>query len=177
MVEGEWFLLQKDADAVDIYGIRDYFGQKYSYFMDDKAFQALDDGTALYSYDGRKDQCDLLFQPTFMISDRLQQIFHYLEPKMEFKALHLIDMEKKDAPAPLYWIPYLAYEDALHGETVTVQGRSQDIVLRKEYLEERRILHCRLPAEDLWLFSLEAAECLLRRAPVGVWMRKVSKII
>ncbi|MBR0260446.1 MAG: hypothetical protein IJQ85_01495, partial [Selenomonadaceae bacterium] len=40
-------------------------------------------------------------------------------------------------------------------------------------LRGRRVVHFRLPDEDIWLLSLEAAECLLRRQPVGIVLEKI----
>jgi len=176
MFETEWFRIRRDKDAWDIKGKRGFSRGRYPYFMDRETFDLLDDSTAFYKNEGRKDFDDMIFDPTFMISDRFQLIFHYLEPAMEFNSVHLLDESQKEGiPAPLYWIPYLSCENAVHEKSVVIQGKAENLVLRKEALEDRRILHCQLPADDIWLFSLEAAECILRRAPQGIVMEKVSK--
>ena len=176
MVETEWFRLRRDRDASDIKGGRDFSRKRYPYFVDKEAFDALEDGTAFYEYTGQGEQEDFLFDPTFLIGDRFQTIFHYLEPDMEFKAVHLIDERRKeDAPAPLYWVPFLPYEEVVHETSEVVLGKAEKLVLRRDALGERRILHARLPADDIWLFSLEAAECILRRAPMGAWMTRIEE--
>ena len=178
MVETEWFRVQRDRDAVDIRGAQDFTRKRYPYFMDRAAFDSLDDDTAFYEYAGRKEVNDMIFEPTFRVSDGFQSIFHYLEPEMEFKSVHLLDESRKEGiPAPLYWIPFLPFTDAIHENTRVLQGKAAELVLKKEALAGHRILHCRLPAEDLWLFSLEAAECILRRSPMGIGMAKVTKYL
>ena len=175
MFDREWFRLQKDREFADNDLLETLSGRKYPYFMDEKAFKSIDDSTETYKFSGHREFNDMLFIPTFMISDRLQSLFRYLEPDMEFKSLHFInDRMKEDLPSPLYWIPYLPYEDVIHGDSDIVQGKAKKLILKKEAAVGRRILHTKLPAEDIWLMSLEAAECLLRRSPQGISMKKVT---
>ena len=178
MVETEWFWMMKDRDALSIKGTKSLSRKRFPYFMDRDAFEQLEDGTAFYQYEGHGEYSDFLFDPTFMLSGRFHRIFRSLEPEMEFKSLHLIDAGKMEkAPVPLYWIPFLTYTDAIHETSSVAQGKAMRLVLRKDAMEGRRIVHCRLPADDIWLFSLEAAECILRRSPMGIWMKKVLDIL
>ncbi|MBR2216537.1 MAG: hypothetical protein IJ849_12400 [Selenomonadaceae bacterium] len=176
MVKAEWFHLLPDPAVEELNMKRTpEFSRSYPYFMTAEAFQNLDDSTVFYEYSGRAAQSDFLFNPTFMIGERLHTIFSLLEPDIEFKSLSLIDREKKEAaPVPLYYIPFLPWEDALAPGTVVQNGRAATIKLRGSALQERRILHCRLPAQDIWLASLEAAECILRRVPLGLKLQKVA---
>lgn len=175
MVETEWFWMTKDRDALGIKGSKNLTRKRFPYFMDRETFDQVEDGTAFYEYEGHGEYSDFLFDPTFMLSGRFHRIFHYLEPDMEFKSLHLIDENKMEkAPVPLYWIPFLPYIDAIHEASSVVQGKAMSLILRKDALEGRRIIHCRLPADDIWLFSLESAECILRRSPMGISMKKIT---
>ena len=171
MVEPVWFRLQKgEAEdfAADV-------PRNYPYYMDAESFNALEDDTSTYKFSGRRDFPDFLFAPTFFLSDRFQEIFLLLAPETEFKYLHFINDERKEElPSPLYWFPYLPVTDALHNESVIVQGKAQRIVLKREAIADDRIIHIHLPADDIWCFSLEAAECILRRCPVGIVFEKVT---
>lgn len=178
MVETDWFWVTKDKEALGIKGTKNLSQKRFPYFMDREAFDTIEDGTAFYQHEDRGEYSDILFEPTFMFSDRFQRIFRYLEPEMELKSLHLIDQSKREkAPVPLYWIPFLSYTDAIHETSSVVQGKAERLVLKGKAMEGRRIVHCRLPADDIWLFSLEAAECILRRSPLGILLKKIETVL
>lgn len=173
----EWFRAQKSEDALGVRGKADFSRRKYPYFMDWSAFDGLTDTAAFYEHIGRLEYDDFLFEPTFMFSDRFQSIFQFLVPETEFKYVQLIDPQKTDkAPTPLYWIIYLPYKDIIHPSSDIILGKAHRLVLRKETLGEERIMHAKLPADDIWLFSLEAAECILRRSPMGLTFERVEAI-
>ena len=177
-VKGEWYLIKKDVDAGTISSAKDFTQRKYAYFMDREAFSKIDDEVAYYESALLFEHCDIIFEPTFMIHDRLQSLFQFLEPELQFKGVQLYESRnQKETPAPLYWVPYLEYAPAIDKSSRIVQGRAQKLILNGEYLSEnnyRRVLHCKLPAQDIWLLSLEGAECLLRREPSGVWLERVD---
>ncbi len=175
MVESEWFRLCKDREMPPIQSVKKLTQKKYPYFMDEQSFRALDEDVAYYEYQGWSMMPDILFEPTFMILDALQPVFRQLEPSMEYRGLQLYAAEKVDtSPVPLYWVPYLPYTDCLHEATEVVAGKAGRIAVREACVQERRILHAKLPADDLWLISLEAAECLLRRQLVGITMERIE---
>ncbi len=177
MVETEWYRIEKDRAALGIRGKKGFQRRDYPYFMDRKTFDALETSIAFYEYSGREELDDFIFEPTFMLGDRFRTIFQLLEPEMEFQSVNLIDEKLKGkAPAPVYWIPYLPEADAVHPSSRIVQGRAENLVLKEAALEGKRVLHCHLPADDIWLVSLEAAECILRRAPIGIGMEKLRTI-
>ena len=171
MVEPVWFRLQKgEADdfAINV-------PQNYPYYMDEASFNALEDDTSTYKFSGRREFPDFVFAPIFLLSDRFQGILEQLAPEMDFKYLHFINDERKEElPSPLYWFPYLPVCDALHSDSVVVQGKAHKIVLKSEALRDERLIHIHLPADDIWCFSLEAAECILRRLPIGISFEKVT---
>jgi len=171
----DWFWIKKDPDAVPITSAKNFDRKHYPYFIDAEVFSQLDDSVAYYRRGSYFVPCDIVFEPTFLIGDRLYQLFTLLEPKMEFKGLQLYDETlNKTLPMPLYWVPYLEFTDAISEQTEVVQGKPTKLVIKSEMLGEKRILHCKLPAADIWLLSLEAAECLLRRQPVGITLERVE---
>lgn len=174
----EWFWLKRDLDAPTISDGGNFNRKNYPYFVDEKIFAEIEDSVAYYA--GKIIECDFLFEPTFLIHDRLQKLFEFLEPDLEFKGVQLYNIKSpKDFAMPLYWLPYLKISEVLSKKSELVQGKAKKLVLDKNLLEreeffEKRILHCKLPAEDIWLINLDAAECLLRREPVGIILEKVS---
>ena len=176
MIETEWYRIKKDKAALGIRGKKGFRHSDFPYFMNRKAFDALETNIAFYEYSGRAEFDDFLFEPTFMLSDRFRRLFQLLEPEMEFQSVNLLDEKLKEkAPSPVYWIPYLPCAEAIHPASRIVQGKAEELVLKRAALEGRRLLHCHLPADDIWLVSLEAAECILRRAPIGIGMKRITE--
>ena len=177
MVETEWFWLHRDPETVPLKNEAGLDRRHYPYFIDEAAFRAVDDRVAFYAYHGGVELCDFLFEPTFLISERYEQLFHFLEPELQFRGIQLYEETKRDkAPMPLFWLPYLPFREGIHSESLVVQGKVQHLVLKRESLQNIRLAHMRLPAEDIWLVSLEAAECILRRGPQGLYMEKIEDI-
>lgn len=172
MIETEWFWIKKDPAApfVETAG---FDTNKFPYFTDAESFARVEDGVIFYE---RKNfsPCDILFEPTFLIIDRLQPLFKLLEPAIEYKGVQLYrKIKPAEAPRPLYWLPYLPFVDVIGTESKIFQGKAIRLVINYSALRGRRVAHCKLPADDIWLLSLEAAECLLRRQPVGILLEKV----
>ena len=173
----EYFWIKKDPDAPSITNAAGFTRSKYPYFTDSDSFSKVDDEVAYYEYKGIVTHCDILFEPTFLINDRLQSLFTFLEPEIQFKGVQLYQFDdRENSSKPLYWLPYLPYVDVIHEATEMIQGKPKKLILKREILSDNRVIHCRLPAADIWLLSLEAAECLLRRQPVGILLEKIDDI-
>lgn len=168
----EWFRIKKDPDAPAVNWVAP---KKYPYFTDAQSFAEAEDCVAYYKSGGRRFvECDFLFEPTFLIHDKLQALFAFLEPDLEFKGVQLYEQtDYKKFPTPLYWLPYLPLSDVISEQSEIIRGKASRLVLKSALPENRRVLHCKLPADDIWLLSLEAAECLLRRQPVGIVLEKI----
>ena len=178
MVDTEWFRIYKDRAALGINGKKGFQRTDFPYFIDRETFDSLESCAAFYEYSGRKDFDDFIFEPTFMLSERYEELFKLLEPDLEFESINLIDEKKKEkAPAPVYMLPFLPCTEAVHNNSKIVQGKAESLVLIREALAGKRIVHCHLPADDIWLFSLEAAECILRRGPIGIGFKKVVEYV
>ena len=172
MTSTEWFRLRQDPDAPAVEESC-FDAKKYPYFTDAESFDAIDHSVVHYERE-KFSPCDILFVPTFLIGDKLLALFELLEPSMQFKG---VQMYRKFKPAdtthPLFWLPYLSCVDAIHESSQIVRGKAIKLTVKLSALENRRVAHCRLPADDIWLLSLEAAECLLRRQPIGILLEKV----
>ncbi|MBO6303647.1 MAG: hypothetical protein J6M62_01025 [Selenomonadaceae bacterium] len=174
MMKQEWFWLKKAEDASGIPGTKDFTATRYPYLMDKTSFDKLEDDVIFYTSHGEPVYDDFLFEPTFMFSERFESIFTHLEPSIRLKYVHFVDKEKQyNVPAPLYYTPYLSCKNAVHEESKIILGKAKELVLIKEQLEDSHIIHVHLPADDIWVFSLEGAECILRRAPMGIIFKKV----
>ena len=175
MVNPDWFWIKKDPDAPTISDAAGFNRKNYPYFTDENSFEKVDDDVAFYRYGGNFIECDFLFEPTFLIHDNLQSLFKLFEPNLQFKGVQLYAAQNpKKFSTPLYWLPYLPTIDAISENSKIILGKPAKLVLKSELLAEKRIVHCKLPAADIWILSLEAAECLLRRQPVGIILEKVS---
>ena len=172
MTSTDWFRLRPDADAPAVESSC-FDTKKYPSVTDAESFAAVDHSVVFYERD-KFSPCDMLFEPTFLIGDNLLALFELLEPSMQFKG---VQMYRKFKPAntthPLFWLPYLPCVNAIDESSQIVQGKAVKLVVKLSALEEQRVVHCRLPADDIWLLSLEAAECLLRRQPIGILLEKV----
>lgn len=175
MVHTDWFWIKKDPEAPTLVDASGLNRSNYPYFTDADSFAKVDDSVAYYEYRGRFVQCDFLFEPTFLIHDDLQPLFRYLEPELQFKGVQLYSrQDSKNQATPLYWLPYLPFTDAVSDRTQAIRGKPIKIFLKPDAITYQRVLHCRMPAADIWLLSLEAAECLLRRQPVGIILDTVE---
>lgn len=173
----DWFIIKKNPDAVPIINAKNFDRKNYPYFIDEETFSKIDDGVAYYRRGSYFVPCDIIFEPTFLIHDRLYQLFTLLEPNLEFKGVQLYEEHlNQKLPMPFYWLPYLKISDAIHEKSEIVQGKAKKLVIKSEFLAEKRILHCKLPAQDIWIISLESAECLLRRQPIGIILEKIEVI-
>ena len=179
MVQSDWFRLKKDYSVQEFSGARFISQRNYPYLMTREAFDNLDDSATFYDYRGADGFPDFLFEPTFLIAERMQSILEILEPQFEFKVLQLLaEKNPIDSPKPLYLLPFLDFSDALHESTRTILGKVEgEIFLKKSALQRKRIVHAKLSAEDIWLFSLEAVEAILRRRPLGVTFERIVNII
>lgn len=173
-IQTEWFWIKKDLDAPAVIDAAGFNRRKYPYFTSDESFAKVDDEVAYYSYSGNFIECDFLFEPTFLIHDALQSLFKFIEPDLEFKGVQLYSArDPENLPTPLYWLPYLPFSDAISEKSQIIQGKPVALIFKAEALAGKRLVHCKLPAADIWALSLEAAECLLRRLPVGIILEKI----
>ena len=175
MIQSDWFWIKKDPEAPTVIDAKGLNRSNYPYFTDAESFSKVDDSVAYYEYNGHFVQCDILFEPTFLICDALQTLFQFIEPELQFKGVQLYSrQDSKRFATPMYWLPLLPFsDDAVSDQTQSVGGKPVKLVLNPEPLRDRRLIHCRLPAADIWLVSLEAAECLLRRQPIGIELEPV----
>lgn len=146
LVKTEWFQMIADPELTAPVKPAGLINSEYPYFMEEKAFRRLEHKVASYHPQMGMECCDFLFAPTFMVSDRFQSLFQTMAPQMEFRNVTLLpDIDGSGAKPIHYWVPFLPADDA--GKRVRCQQGRDKVA---------------------WLFSLEAIESILRRAPLGI---------
>ena len=103
--------------------------------------------------------CDFVFEPTFMVGEKMIPIFRALVPEVETRTLALFPLGG-NGQGINYWIPYLPPADCLN-------IRRDGCYVRTENLRGRSIVKYEGKREARWLFSLAAAEQILARGPMG----------
>lgn len=149
----------------------------YRYKMDRQAFDLLPPfAVAYYTPEIGLEFCDFLQAPMLMISTKFQELFQLLEPGMQFKGVQIYPSAKEEnQPVPVYWIPYLEPSDCLHVSSIIYDtGTIKEIVLKEAALADKPIIKARGPVEEFWFVSLAAAECILRREPLGVGLEDMK---
>lgn len=151
---------------------------RYPYKMNGAAFNALDDLVVAYYLDSIGLQFpDFLHDPTFMVTTPQKKLFTLFDPALQFKGIQLYpqDITRLDLPMPLYWIPYLAPTDCLHESSIFYgTGIVKQLVVDSRKADGRDILKVKGTVEEIWLVSLAAAECILRRMPLGAGLNLIE---
>ena len=150
--------------------------QLYTYAMTEKDFEALEKLKVAY-FSGREYEeiCDILLQPTYLISDELKKLLELYERKTLFKGVQIFPTAKESKQYPIYWVPQFPVLDCIHNSTVKGDnGMLQKLVLDSRKIGNRQIF--RLPGflEYKVIVSMPVAESNLRRRFYGVGFEKVE---
>lgn len=152
LVKTDWFRMEADKELTAPVKPEGLSYREYPYYMEEKTFRRLGHKMAVYRPQAGMEYCDFLFAPTFMVGDRFQSLLQWLAPEMEFSNVTLLPVTEQADVKPLhYWVPFLPPDSS--GLRVRCQ-RQRDKVS--------------------WLFSLEAVESILRRAPLGIRFEPVE---
>ena len=141
MIDTEWFRIKPDPDAPAV-EVECFDAKKYPYFTDAESFAALDHSVVHYERD-KFSPCDILFQPTFLIGDRLLELFKLLEPSMEFKGVQMYrKFNPSDAPCPLFWLPYLPPVEIKFTHRAVVQDELSFVSQKRGANRENHNIYC-----------------------------------
>ncbi len=149
---------------------------RYKYRMSAQEFDAIEDVcVAYFAGDEAQELCDLIIEPTLLLSDRMKRVFELYEDKMEFKGVQLYPMSQNCTKYPLYWIPKFCEGDFLHHSTIFYDnGIIQELVLNRKKLGEYSIVRITDSAQYRIIVSLPVVESLLRRRMYGIEIHKVK---
>lgn len=151
---------------------------EYCYDMTKQKFEALEKLKVAY-FSGREyeEVCDILLEPTFMISDQLRKLFALYDKSIQFKGVQIFPTADESRQYPLYWVPLFPTVKCFHESTKkNDNGMLKKLVLSQDKIGNRQIF--RLPdlIEYKVIVSMPVAESILRRRMYGVGLQKVEVI-
>lgn len=110
---------------------------------------------------------DILYQPAFLVSDRLKRLLAKYNPGMQFKGIRCYPEDFDDPESLLYWWPNIGKVDCVSERTEKYpNGTIRHLVIQSEKIQGKSILMVDGTLETIVLVSMELAESMLRR---GMW--------
>lgn len=148
----------------------------YCYAMSQKNFEALDRLKAAYFSGSEQEEiCDILTEPTFMVSDGLKRLLAMYEKEMEFKGVQVFPKTEGCEQYPMYWIPCFPEIDCFHESSIiNDNGMISSLVLDKEKIEGQHIFRLSGCLEYKVAVSMPVAESILRRRFYGIGLKKLE---
>lgn len=123
---------------------------------------------AYFEYSPQLEICDVLFQPTLLIENKLKRLWSLYEPKMKFKSVQVFANDPAINVSPLYWRPMPTAIDCLAEEaSFYPNGMLENLAVRLKSIQAHQIVQVAGPVEDVTLVSLPVAESMLRRFTTG----------
>lgn len=172
----EYFELFQSKGVVKAIQILNLDKKEYTYQLNGDRFHALAKLKVGY-YSGFFDEepCDILKEPTFMVSDITKKLFALYEPEIEWKAIQIFPLSDACMDHPLYWVPYFPALECLHPTAkIYTNGMVERLVLAAEHCAQRSIFRVEGLLEYKVVISLPVAESLLRRRLYGIGLKKVE---
>lgn len=171
----ELFQSKKVETPVEIMGLD---SEKYCYAMTQNDFESLEKLKVAY-FSGREfeEVCDILINPTFLISDSLKKVLEMYEREIRFKGVQIFPTAKESKQYPLYWVPQFPQIDVLHKETVIHDnGMAAKLVLDSRKIGNRQIFRISDLLEYKIVISMPVAESILRRRLYGIGLQKLEVV-
>lgn len=110
---------------------------------------------------------DILYQPAFLVSDRLKRLLAKYNPRMQFKGIRCYPEDFDDPESLLYWWPDIGKVDCISKMTEkNPNGTIRHLVVQPGKMKGSPILMVDGTIETIILVSMELAESMLRR---GIW--------
>ena len=150
--------------------------EKYCYAMTEKDFAALDKLKVAW-FSGREFEeiCDILTEPTYLVSERLKKILQIYDKAISFKGVQLFATAEESKQYPLYWVPCFPTLDCLHEETKKQDnGMLKRLVLDEKKIGRKPVFRIGGLLEYKVAVSLPVAESVLRRRPYGVSLQRIE---
>ncbi len=150
--------------------------EKYCYAMGRQEFEALDRLKVAW-FSGREFEeiCDIITEPTYLVSDGLKKILEVYDKNISFKGVRLFSTAEESRQCPLYWVPFFPIPDCLHEKTRKFDnGMLENLVLDKEKIRKYPVFRIGGILEYKVAVSLPVAESILRRRPYGVSLQRIE---
>lgn len=150
--------------------------QKYKYAMTEADFFALDRLKVAY-FSGKEfeEPCDILTEPTYLVSDRLRGALELYDRNIAFKGIQLFPTSEASKNYPLYWVPWFQMISCLHESSEKYDnGMLKNLVLDGKKVSDCHIFRISGLQEYKVAVSLPAAESIMRRRFYGVSLRRIE---
>lgn len=87
---------------------------------------------AYFEYSPQMEICDVLFQPTLLIENKMKRLWGLYESQMKFKSVQVFANDPEIDVSPLYWSPMLKSVDCMDQETTFYSnGMLENLVGKK----------------------------------------------
>lgn len=150
----------------------------YSYAMKEGEFETLDKLKVAY-YSGREteEMCDILKEPTYLISNEIKGLFELYDKKIGYKGVQLFSTASENISSPLYWVADFPVVECLHESAEKYgNGMLKELVLDKRKIRGLDIFRVAGLLEYKVIITLPVAESLLRRRLYGIGLQRVKVI-
>lgn len=150
--------------------------EKYTYGMAEAEFHALERLKVAY-FSGREfeEPCDILTEPTWLVSDRLRGVLELYDKNILFKGIQLFPTASERKFFPLYWVPWFKVVDCLHEASEKQDnGMLKKLILDGKKIGGSSIFRIGNLQEYKIAVSLPVAESILRRRFYGVDLQKIE---
>lgn len=150
----------------------------YTYQMKQEEYEKLETLKVAY-YSGREyeEVCDILTEPTFLVSDKIKRLLSLYDKNIGFKAIQIFSTAPENKKAPLYWVPKFELAECLHESSKKyTNGTIEKLVLERKKIGKKQIFRVMPLLEYKVIISLPVAESLLRRRFYGIGLKKVKVI-
>lgn len=132
---------------------------------------------AYFEYSPQLEICDVLFQPTLLIENKLKRLWSLYEPKMKFKSVQVFANDPAIDVSPLYWSPMLRTVDCVDAKTKTYpNGMLENLVVQFRSIQTHQIFRVGGLLEQVIIISLPVAESMLKRTRTGFELVPVELI-
>ena len=148
----------------------------YCYAMPQARFEALDTlRVAYFSGDEREEACDILTEPTFMVSEELKRLLAMYDKRIEFKGVQAIPASEESAWYPMYWVPYFTEIACIHKNSELYDnGMISSLVLEESRIGKQDVFRLSGCLEYKVIVSMPVAESILRRRLYGVGLKRLE---
>ncbi|RDY27784.1 hypothetical protein [Lachnotalea glycerini] len=171
----ELFQSEKVENAVELMGLD---SSQYPYAMTKGDFEVLDKLKVAY-YSGREteEMCDILKEPTCLISNEIKRLFKLYDRSLEYKGVQLFSTASENTTSPLYWVAGFPIIDCLHESSQKYgNGMLKELILDKKKIRGLNIFRVAGLLEHKVIVTLPVAESILRRRLYGIGLRRVKVV-
>jgi len=171
----EYFELTQSTNVLHAIQIYNLDPKQYLYRFTKEKFDELPDlKVGYFSGSPAEEVCDVLIDPTFMVSEAIKQLLSLYDDEIRWKAIQLFPLIESYNVLPLYWVPLFAELSCLHADTRKYDsGTLEHLVLDRRCLLDKDIFCVGGLLEHKVIVSLPVAESLLRRRMYGIGLKKV----